>query len=71
MKKFYSVRVFGESESYFMEYYTEEEIAIIEKFFNDMIKYDVASYDVPLVEFENDGKIITVPNYGEVAELWF
>lgn len=69
MKKLYSVSVFGESESCFEEYYTEEEIRVIEKFFNDMSKHDVAIYDIPLVEFEIDNDIISIPNYGEAVEL--
>lgn len=51
MKELYSVSVFGDSASYFSEYYSEEEVKVIEKFFDDMSKYGVASYDIPLVEF--------------------
>ena len=65
MKYIYTVTVYGDSVSHFEEQYSEEEIKIIEKFFNDMSKYDVPHYDVPLIEFEIDGKIITIPNYGE------
>ena len=52
MKKLYSVNVCNGSESNFEEYYTEEEVKIILKFFKDMGKHDVPSYDYPLVEFE-------------------
>ena len=52
MKKLYFVTVYGDSESIFKEYYTEEEIDIINKFFNDMDKHGVASYDMPAIEFE-------------------
>lgn len=69
MKKLYSITVTNESESCFDEYYTEEEIRTIEKFFNDMEKHDVASYDIPLVEFKIGNEIITIPNYGEDMEL--
>ena len=65
MKELYLVNVLGESESHFEEHYSEEEIKVIEKFFNDMSRHDVASYDIPLIEFEKDGKIITIPNFGE------
>lgn len=63
MKKLYRVNIFGDSESHFEEYYSDEEIETIMKFFNDMDKHDVASYDVPLVEFEKDGEIITREDY--------
>lgn len=52
MKQLYSVGVYGDSMSDFEEYYSEEEIEIISKFFDDMMKHGVASYDIPLVEFE-------------------
>lgn len=52
MKKLYLVSIFGDSESHFEEYYNEEEIKVIEKFINDMIKNDVPSYDYPLIEFK-------------------
>lgn len=51
MKELYKVTVLGDSASYFEEYYSEEEIEVIEGFFNDMSRHGVASYDVPLVEF--------------------
>jgi hypothetical protein len=51
MKKLYFVDVFGDSESHFAEYYTEEEVAIIKKFFDDMSNHGVASYDIPYIEF--------------------
>lgn len=51
MKELYFVRVLGDSESHFDEYYSEEEVKVIEDFFNDMSRHGVASYDVPLVEF--------------------
>ena len=50
-KEKYKVRVLGESESYFEELYTEEEIKTIEKFMNDMDKHKVTSYDCPVIEF--------------------
>lgn len=52
MKKLYSVSVYNESESNFEEYYTEEEVKTILKFFKDLSKHEVPSYDFPLVEFE-------------------
>jgi hypothetical protein len=52
MKELYLVTILGDSASYFEEYYSEEEIKVIEKFFNDMDKHHVASYDNPLVQFD-------------------
>lgn len=52
MKKLYSVSVYNESESIFEEYYTEEEIQAILKFFKDMRKHEVPLYDFPVIEFE-------------------
>ena len=52
IKKLYSVNVYNESESNFEEYYTEEEVKTILKFFKDLSKYEVPSYDFPFVEFE-------------------
>lgn len=52
MKHVYIVHVYGDSHSKFEERYTEEEIQVIEKFFNDMDKHEVASYDIPAIEFE-------------------
>lgn len=52
MKEVYKVTVLGESYSDFEEYYTKEEIEIINKFIDDMKKHDVARYDIPCVEFE-------------------
>ena len=52
MNELYLISVLGESSSKFKEYYSEEEIAIIEKFFDDMDKHGVPNYDIPLVEFE-------------------
>lgn len=51
-KKCYKVTVFNESESKFEEYYTEEEVRIIQKFFEDMSKHNVAHYDIHEVQFE-------------------
>lgn len=52
MKELYFVTVCGDSYSNFEEYYSEEEIETINKFFDDMIKHGVPGYDTPLVEFE-------------------
>lgn len=52
MKELYLVSVYGDSFSSFEEYYSEEEIKTIDKFFNDMGEHNVATYDYPLVEFE-------------------
>lgn len=52
MKKLYFVTVYGDSQSIFKEYYTEEELNIINRFFDDMIKHRVASYDIPAIQFE-------------------
>ena len=52
MKKLYRVTVYGDSKSTFKEHYTEEEIDIINKFFNDMDKHGVAAYDIPSIEIE-------------------
>ena len=52
MKELYLVSVYNDSFSSFEEYYSEEEIKTIEKFFEDMCKHGVASYDYPDVEFE-------------------
>lgn len=52
MKKLYSVNVCNESISDFEEYYTEEEVKTILKFFKDLSKHEVPSYDYPLVKFE-------------------
>ena len=52
MKELYFITVLGESYSNFEEYYSKEEIEIINKFFDDMSKHGVASYDIPCVEFE-------------------
>lgn len=52
MKELYKVTVFGDSESRFEEYYSNEEIKTITKFVNDMYEHGVASYDIPYFEFE-------------------
>lgn len=65
MKEFYNVRVSNESETCFREQYSEEEIKTIFKFIHDMEMNDVPHYDMPLVEFEKDGKIISVEDYYE------
>lgn len=52
MKELYFVTVFGESYFGFAEYYSEEEIETINKFFDDMAMHGVPNYDIPLVEFE-------------------
>lgn len=52
MKKLYSVYVANASETSFEEYYSEEEVKTILKFFKDLSKHEVPSYDIPLVEFE-------------------
>ena len=52
MKELYLVSVYGDSFSSFEEYYSEDEIKIIKKFFNDMGERGVANYDYPLIEFE-------------------
>lgn len=63
MKELYKVSVFGDSESHFEEQYTKEEIDVIMKFFVDMDKHYVASYDVPYVRFEKNGKVIDIEDY--------
>lgn len=68
MKELYLVNVLGESESRFEEYYSEEEIKTIFKFIHDMDIHDVPSYDVPLIEFEKDGKRISVEDYFSYVE---
>ena len=52
MKELYLVTVFGETVSYFEEYYNEEEVETIKRFFNDMNKHEVARYDLPDIVFE-------------------
>ena len=52
MKELYLVKVYGDSYSEYEEYFDEKEIEIIQKFLNGMDEHDVATYDVPLVEFE-------------------
>lgn len=52
MKKLYSVYVANASETSFEEYYSKEEVKVILKFFKDLSKHKVPSYDFPLVEFE-------------------
>lgn len=52
MKELYLVSVYGDSFSSFEESYSEEEIKVIEKFFDDLGKHNVASYDYPDIEFE-------------------
>lgn len=63
MKELYLVHVFGESESHFEEYYSEEEIKTIFKFVHDMDMHDVPSYEMPCIEFEKNGKIVSVEDY--------
>ena len=63
MKELYLVHVLGESESYFEEHYSEEEIKTILKFIYDMDTHDGPSYDVPCIEFEKNGKIVSVEDY--------
>lgn len=65
MKEFYNVMVLNESETYFREQYSEEEIKTIFKFIHDMQMNNVPSYDYPLIEFEKDGKIISAEDYFE------
>lgn len=65
MKEFYNVMVLNESETYFREQYSEEEIKTIFKFIHDMQMNNVPSYDCPLIEFEKDGKIISAEDYFE------
>ena len=67
MKEFYNVRVSNESETYFREQYSEEEIKTIFKFIHDMEMNDVPHYDMPCIEFkrEKDGKTIFVEDYFE------
>lgn len=50
MKELYLVTVFGKSASYFEEYYSEEEVKVIEGFLDDMKKRGVARCDVPHIE---------------------
>ena len=52
MKELYRVKVLGESYSEFKEYYSEEEIEIIQKFLDDTYKHHVPNYDIPCIEFE-------------------
>lgn len=52
MKELYSVCVYGDSYSCFEEYYSEEEVEIIQKFIVDMSKNGVANWDVPCISFE-------------------
>lgn len=53
MKELYRVKVLGESYSEFKEYYSEEEIEIIQKFLlYDTSKHNVPNYDIPCIEFE-------------------
>ena len=63
MKEFYNVRVSNESETYFREQYSEEEVKTIFKFIHDMEMNDVPHYDMPFIEFEKDGKTISVEDY--------
>lgn len=63
MKELYKVTVFGGSQSHFEEEYTKEEIDTIMKFFVDMDKHNVASYDVPYITFEKDGTVVDVEDY--------
>lgn len=63
MKELYNVRVYNDSESFFKESYSEDEIKVIMKFFNDMSKHKVARYDFPAIEFEKDGVVITPEDY--------
>lgn len=52
MKELYVVSVYGDSFHSFEKCYTEKEVETILKFLDDMSENGVASYDVPLVEFE-------------------
>ena len=64
MKELYFVQVFVGSESHFEEYYSEKEIEIIMKFFADIKKHDVASYDIPLIEFRKKNQWVAYRKEG-------
>jgi hypothetical protein len=51
-KSEYIVTVLGDSSSTFVEKYSQDEINLINKFFKDMEKHKVSSYDIPAVSFE-------------------
>ena len=65
MKEFYNVSVSNESVTYFREQYSEEEIKTIFKFIHDIDINGVPHYDMPCIEFEKDGKTISVEDYFE------
>lgn len=52
MEYTYVVTVIGESIHHFAESYSEEEVELIKKFFDDMSNHGVPHYDIPCIEFD-------------------